>query len=106
VEAVKLDDSNATIHDHLGDTLWMLGRFDEAMGAWLEAEDRLRSRLTDISDQQTNARAVDMLRDELSLIRFKIADAESGRTPKVAPNAAGIVVPERGDMMNGLDPTK
>ena len=35
VEAVKLDDSNATIHDHLGDTLWMLERFDEAMSAWL-----------------------------------------------------------------------
>ncbi len=106
VEAVNLDDSNATIHDHLGDTLWMLARFDEAMSAWLEAEDRLRDRLTDISDQQTNARAVDMLRDELSLIRFKITDAESGRTPKVAPNSVGITVPERSDMMNGLDPTK
>lgn len=106
VEAVKLDDSNATIHDHLGDTLWMLERFDEAMSAWLEAEDRLRDRLTEISNQQTNARAVDILRDELSLIRFKIADAESGRLPKVAPNAVGIAVPERGDMMNGLDPTK
>jgi tetratricopeptide (TPR) repeat protein len=105
-EAAELDHSNATIHDHLGDTLWMLGAFDLAIKSWLEAEDQLRKRLTEISDQQTNARAVNMLRDELSLIRFKITDAESGRTPKVTPNSAGIAIPQRDDKIDGLDPTK
>ncbi len=105
-EAAALDHSNATIHNHLGDAYWMLGDFDRAMKSWLEAEDQLRKRLTEISDQQTNARAVEMLRDELSSIRFKITDAESGRTPKVTPNSAGIAIPQFEDKMDGLDPTK
>lgn len=99
-EAISLDDGsdNATIFDHLGDALWMLGESKAAVQAWLDAEDRLRERLTELSNEENvNARAVERLREELSKIRFKISDGESGRVPDVAATAGGIEVPVPGD---------
>ena len=101
VEAIALDDTNATMHDHLGDVLWMLGEFAQATESWLTAEDLLRARLTDLSNQSVaNPRAVESIREELSTIRFKISDAESGRAPRVGKNNAGIEVPADDTIMD------
>jgi len=106
---------NATIHDHLGDALWMVGEFDKALAAWLDAESRLRQRQTELSNQaNVNTAALDEIRSELSKIRFKIADGESGRVPTVAPNTVELPVPdpsevsdeEPSDIVNEIDPTK
>jgi len=112
-EALLLDDGpeNATIHDHLGDALWMLGEFDRALSAWLDAETQLRSRLTELSNQTiANPTALESIRTELSTIRFKISDGESGRVPKVAPTSVGLSVPDPsedpGDIVNEIDPIK
>lgn len=86
-EAIGIDPENATIHDHLGDVLWLLGAYESAVESWLEAEEVLRGRLTELSTQEiANPRAVEMMRDELSKVRQKISDAESGRVPGVAPS--------------------
>tara|TARA_R110000737_G_scaffold2923_13_gene9649 strand:+ start:159478 stop:163257 length:3780 start_codon:yes stop_codon:yes gene_type:complete len=112
-EALGLEDgtSNATIYDHLGDSLWMVGDFERAVGAWLDAESRLRERLTELSNQENvNAVALESIREELSSIRFKIADGEasreSGRVPAVAPNRAGLVVPNPADIVDEVVPEK
>ena len=112
-EALTLEDgtSNATIYDHLGDSLWMVGQFERAIGAWLDAEAKLRERLTELSNQENvNAAALESIREELSKIRFKISDGESGRVPKVGANSAGLVVPEMGgdpgDIVDEVVPEK
>ncbi len=116
-EALSLDDGpeNATIHDHLGDALWMLGEFDDALSAWLDAETQLRSRLTELANQTiANPTALESIRTELSTIRFKIADGESGRVPGVTKTAVGLPVPDpsevtdenSSDIVNEIDPTK
>jgi len=110
-EALSLEDGtdNATIFDHLGDALWMLGEFEAAVVAWLDAEDLLRERLTELSNEENvNARAIERLREELSTIRFKISDGESGRVPAVAGTAAGIEVPVPGEnnRVDEIDPQR
>lgn len=108
---------NATISDHLGDTLWMLEEFEDAINAWLDAEDQIRERLTGLANQtNANQTIITSMREELETIRQKIADGEavdgSGRVPSVAPNTAGIPVPNRDDaggsdsIDNTVDPTK
>ncbi|MBO6513082.1 MAG: tetratricopeptide repeat protein [Phycisphaerales bacterium] len=115
VEALESEDGqeNATIYDHLGDTLWMLGEFDQAIEAWLDAEDQIRERLTGLSNQpNANQTIIESMREELDSVRRKIADGESGRVPGVAPNAAGIPVPDGADddsadtMDGAIDPGK
>lgn len=110
VEALSSEDGqeNATIFDHLGDTLWMLSEFDEAIDAWLDAEERVRARLTGLANEpNANQMIVDSMREELDSVRQKIADGESGRVPRVAPNTAGIAVPVGTDTMDdSVDPTK
>ena len=89
----------------------MVGDFERAVGAWLDAESRLRERLTELSNQENvNAVALESIREELSSIRFKIADGEasreSGRVPAVAPNRAGLVVPNPADIVDEVVPEK
>lgn len=77
---------NATIHEHLGDTLWRLRRFDEAIGAWADAERVMRSSLRDAATMENpNQQAVDRISGRLRDLRLKITDAESGRAPAVSP---------------------
>ena len=111
-EALELEggEENATIDDHLGDALWMVGEFERAIGAWLDAEDKLRSRLTELSNEENlNTRAIESIREELSSIRYKISDGESGRVPGVAENRAGASVPNpagSGDIVEEVVPEK
>ncbi len=114
-EALKSEDGqeNATIFDHLGDTLWMLSEFDDAINAWLDAEDQIRERLTGLANQpNANQTIIESMREELDSVRQKIADGESRRVPSVAPNSAGISVPDRSDadgsdtMDSSVDPMK
>lgn len=77
---------NATIHEHLGDTLWRLERFDEAIGAWIDAERVLRSRLQQAAAlDDPNEQAIDRITTQLRDLRLKITDAESERAPELAP---------------------
>ncbi|MCA9302911.1 MAG: hypothetical protein KC996_02190 [Phycisphaerales bacterium] len=98
---------NATIHEHLGDTLWRLRRFDDAMSSWIDAERVLRDRLQDAAGlENPNERAIDRVSAQLRDLRLKISDAESGRAPAVAP-IPGFTepVPTR-EEMPGMDPGK
>ncbi|MFK7760476.1 MAG: tetratricopeptide repeat protein [Phycisphaerales bacterium] len=100
IEAIGMEDgdSNATIHDHLGDTHWMIGDYEKAIASWLDAEERLREQLTSLSTQENaNQIVLENIRKELGAIRFKISDAESGRMPKVGSTARGIRVPTLSD---------
>lgn len=77
---------NATIHEHLGDTLWRLERFEEAIGAWIDAERVLRSQLQQAAAMENpNEQAVDRITTQLRDLRLKITDAESERAPEIAP---------------------
>ena len=110
-EALAMVDGadNATILDHLGDALWMGGEIDAAIGAWLDAEDRLRERLRGLGDgENVNPRVVESIREELKSIRLKISDGEAGRKPAVGATAAGLEVPvlNLNDRVDEMDPTK
>ena len=79
---------NATILFHLGDALWRGGYPKRANDAWLGAEDILRSRIRLINAQANpNPRALESLSNELREIRYRIQDAETTQSPKVAPIA-------------------
>lgn len=96
-KASRLDASNATVHDHLGDARWMLGDHAGAIDAWLRAEATLRDRLKAAALQENpNADAMRALREELRGIRYKITDTESGAAPAVAPSRAEPVPPRDG----------
>jgi len=98
---------NATIHEHLGDTLWRLRRFDEAMDSWIDAERVLRSRLQEAAGlENRNEQAIDRVSAQLRDLRLKITDAESGRAPGVSPiPGSDEPVPTRMEMPE-LDPGK
>lgn len=78
--------TNATIVLHLGDALWRAGRHEQSIEAWLSAENMLRSRIRLLSTQpDQNQRAITALSEQLREIRYRIQDAGSTGTPKVAP---------------------
>ncbi len=85
IELEQEENGNATIHDHLGDAYWWVGRYDDAIVGWLEAERLLRRQLQQISVEDTiNDQAVVSLSTRLRDIRLKISDAEAGAAPKLA----------------------
>ncbi len=86
IDAETDSSANATIYDHLGDTLWRLRRFDEAFDAWLDAERSLRSQIQEASTlENINEQALERLSTQLRDLRLKIADVESEKAPQIAP---------------------
>ncbi|MCC5823044.1 MAG: tetratricopeptide repeat protein [Phycisphaerales bacterium] len=86
--AASMEDGreNATILYHLGDALWRVGRRDEALKFWSEAEAQLRREARELSTQsQPDSRRVDRVNTRLREVRRRIGDAEAGRPPAVAP---------------------
>lgn len=89
--ALTLEDGaeNATIHDHLGDALWMRGDDEDAVRAWLQAERLLRDRAKLLAaSPDRNPDALSDLQDRVRAVRLKITDAETGGSPRVAPTRA------------------
>lgn len=77
---------NPTLHEHLGDTLWRLGRRDEAIKHWAEAEAQYRRQIREMTTRaQPDSRAIDRVNENLRGVRQRIGDAEAGRPPAIAP---------------------
>lgn len=73
---------NPTIHLHLGDAFWRLGRSEEAIQAWVEAERLLRDAARAVAGSATpNTRAADRINAELREVRRRLSDGENGRQP-------------------------
>ena len=77
---------NPTLHEHLGDALWRVGRRDEAIKHWTEAEVHYRRQVRELTTRaQPDSRAIDRVNENLRGVRQRIGDAEAGRPPAVAP---------------------
>jgi hypothetical protein len=73
---------NPTIHLHLGDALWRLGRSEDAIQAWVEAERLLRDAARAVAASETpSTRAADRINAELREVRRRLSDGENGRQP-------------------------
>lgn len=78
--AVQLEKGrDGVIFDHLGDARWQAGQKDGAVAAWKRALERLPEQLKD----RPNVRYEAMLKT----VAAKVAAAESGQAPAVAPTA-------------------
>lgn len=77
---LALRDEDPVIADHLGDTLWRLGRKEEAIRAWEEAVATVAAR----SDDATPSADVERVRASTPK---KIEEARSNAEPAVAPLA-------------------
>ncbi len=77
-------DSNPTIHDHLGDTLWRLGDNDRALVSWVRAQQLLFDRLTRLRDGG-NSPARDRLTGRATRVGAKVDAVRAGQEPEITP---------------------
>ena len=77
-------DSNATIHDHLGDALWRSGDRERARASWIRAQQILFGELTALRDGGSSPQR-DALTEEASGVGRKLDALDSGGEPPVPP---------------------
>ncbi len=86
---------NATILMHLGDALWRGNQREQAINAWVGAEDIARSQIRTLGERENpNQRAIEAMREELRGIRYRIQDAENTGEPEIAPISSKSPIPE------------
>lgn len=91
LRASQMEDGreNPTILEHLGDTLWRLGRAEEARQAWISAEQFLRRSARELAaSAQPNPRRADRINVQIRDLRRRLSDVEADREPAVAPSPA------------------
>ncbi len=77
-------DTNATIHDHLGDALWRSGDRERASTAWIRAQQLLVGELAGLRDGGRSPRR-DQLTEEQTRVGGKLDALRAGGEPRVAP---------------------
>lgn len=91
LQASNMEDGreNPTILEHLGDTMWRLGREEEAIRSWIDAEQFLRRQARELAaSDQPNARRADRINTQIRDLRRRLSDVEAGRAPAVAHSPA------------------
>lgn len=76
---------NPTIMDHYGDTLWALGRLEEARRAWAAAERAAVSRMRSLRNADESSTIRRELRELARSTRSKLDAARLEREPPVTP---------------------
>ncbi|MDQ7014562.1 MAG: hypothetical protein Q9O74_11795 [Planctomycetota bacterium] len=77
-------ESNPTIHDHLGDTLWRIGDQERALAEWVRAQQLLFDRLTRLRDGG-NSPARDRLTEQATRVGAKVDAVRAGQEPEITP---------------------
>lgn len=77
-------DTNATIHDHLGDALWRSGDRERARAAWIRAQQLLVGELAGLRDGGRSPRR-DQLTEAQTRVGGKLDALQAGGEPRVAP---------------------
>lgn len=105
LRASQLEDGreNPTILEHLGDTLWRLGRGEEATQAWISAEQFLRRQARELAAAaQPNARRADRINTQIRDLRRRLSDVEADRPPAVA-HSPGLDPPPPPEGVHGAE---
>lgn len=76
--------------DQLGDTLWRLGRHEEALARWREALPRAESTVETYQSGNAPPTMLADARSRLESLQRKIAAAEAGVDPPIAPLGEGV----------------
>ncbi len=79
--------ANATIHDHLGDALWVAGKREEAGKAWSQAALIAQTDLEKIRQTARGSKAAEEAAKALQAILRKQRSLADGHEPAVAPHA-------------------
>ena len=86
-----LDESDGPVTlDQLGDALWRAGRADDALARWREALPRARRTVESYESGGAPAGMLQDARTRVETIEAKIAAAESGQEPEIAPLGEGV----------------
>ncbi|MEZ6243681.1 MAG: tetratricopeptide repeat protein [Phycisphaerales bacterium] len=78
-------DSNATLHDHLGDALWRTGQREAAEQAWLDAEEIGGNQIRTVRRQGIDSPAARRFEARRRIVRAKLLAVQAGEDPPVAP---------------------
>ncbi|MEZ6232572.1 MAG: hypothetical protein R3B68_00120 [Phycisphaerales bacterium] len=89
--ASLLDESDGPVTlDQFGDALWRAGRTDDALARWRDALPRARRTVESYESGGAPASMLEDARARVATIEAKIAAAESGGEPPVAPLGEGV----------------